>query len=83
MKLTLDQLERAIAGTVVMSQDLENMMTKVLDDRVPAQWEGVGYPSLKPLGSWVADLLDRLKFVGSWLYDGLPATFWVPAFFFP
>ena len=80
---TLDQLDRAIAGTVVMSADLEAMMNRMLDDKVPTQWEGVGFPSLKPLASWVPDLIERVTFLASWLYDGLPATYWVPAFFFP
>lgn len=53
------------------------------DDRVPAQWEGVGYPSLKPLSSWMPDLLLRVEFIARWLYEGAPATFWLPAFFFP
>lgn len=80
---TLDQLDRAIAGTVVMSADLEDMMNRMLDDKVPSQWENVGFPSLKPLGSWVVDLIDRVTFLSSWLYEGLPNTYWVPAFFFP
>lgn len=83
MKHTLDQLDKAIAGTVVMSSALEAMASKFLDDRVPAQWEAVAYPSLKPLGSWVADLLERAKFLAAWLYEGTPATYWVPSFFFP
>lgn len=53
------------------------------DDRVPAQWEGVGYPSLKPLSSWIPDMLLRVEFIAKWLYEGPPATFWLPAFFFP
>jgi len=36
MKHTLDQLDKAIAGTVVMSSSLEAMAGKFLDDRVPA-----------------------------------------------
>lgn len=80
---TLDQLDRAIAGTVVMSADLEAMMNSMLDDKVPSQWEGVGFPSLKPLSSWVQDLIDRVVFLSSWLYEGLRATYWVSAFFFP
>jgi dynein heavy chain len=83
MKHSLDQLDRAIAGTVVMSGDLEVMMSKVLDDRVPPGWEAVGYPSLKPLASWVTDLLERLTFMGGWVYDGLPNSYWVSSFFFP
>lgn len=66
-----------------MSAELEAMMTKVLDDRVPLMWEKVAYPSLKPLGSWVADLIARVAFLSGWLYEGPPASYWAPAFFFP
>jgi len=83
MRHTLDQLDRAIQGTVVMSMELENMAVRFLDDKVPAQWENVGYPSLKPLKSWVPDLIKRVEFLTKWLLEGPPDTFWVPAFFFP
>lgn len=83
MRHTLDQLDRAIQGTVVMSMELESMASRFLDDKVPAQWEGVGYPSLKPLKSWVPDLIKRVEFLTKWLLEGPPDTFWVPAFFFP
>jgi len=46
-------------------------------------WEKVGYPSLKPLSSWVTDLIHRVDFIGKWLYHGNPSTYWLPAFFFP
>lgn len=83
MKGTLDQLDKAIQGTVVMSMELENMASRFLDNKVPAQWEAVGYPSLKPLSSWVPDLIARVQFLTKWLLEGAPPTFWVPAFFFP
>lgn len=83
MKTTLDQLDRAIQGTVVMSMQLENMATRFLDNKVPLQWEGVGYPSLKPLSSWVPDLIQRVQFLTKWLHEGVPVSYWVPAFFFP
>ena len=66
-----------------MSMELENMASRFLDDKVPAQWEEVGYPSLKPLRSWVPDLILRVEFLSKWLYEGPPKTYWVPAFFFP
>jgi dynein heavy chain len=59
------------------------MAGKFLDNKVPLQWETVGYPSLKPLSSWVPDLILRVEFLSNWLYNGLPESFWVPAFFFP
>ena len=83
MKYTLDQLDKAIQGTVVMSMDLEQMAGKFMDDKVPAQWEKVGYPSLKPLASWIVDFIERVNFLSKWLYEGAPKSFWVSCFFFP
>lgn len=83
MRTTLGLLERAIAGTVVMSQELEDMSVRFLNDKVPLGWEKVGYPSLKPLSSWVADFITRVEFLAKWLYEGQPESFWLSAFFFP
>jgi len=60
MKNSLVMLDKAIQGTVVMSLDLEMMSVKFLDNKVPDNWVKVGYPSLKPLASWVTDLIERL-----------------------
>ena len=50
---------------------------------MPYLWSNVAYPSLKPLASWVADLLSRVRFVRLWLEDGQPRVFDLPAFYFP
>jgi dynein heavy chain len=63
--------------------ELEMMYNNFLNNKVPTVWEKVGYPSLKPLNSWVVDLIKRVDFIGSWLYNGNPKTYWLPAFFFP
>jgi len=83
MRKSLDLLDRAIAGTVVMSQELEDMSVGFLNDKVPLGWEKVGYPSLKPLSSWVVDFIKRIEFLAKWLYEGQPESFWLSAFFFP
>ena len=43
---------------------------QVYDGKVPAPWMGKGYPSLKPLPLWYADLLRRLEFMQGWIDNG-------------
>lgn len=83
MKKTLFDLGEAIKGTVVMSLELEKMFNNIIDKKVPQLWEDVGYPSLKPLGSWMDDLIQKVEFMANWLYEGPPKSFLLPAFFFP
>ena len=83
MKRTLVDLDKAIEGTVVMSMELEMMFNSFINNKVPVTWEKVGYPSLKPLASWVNDLIQRIESISNWLYHGPPATYWLPSFFFP
>jgi dynein heavy chain len=50
---------------------------------VPELWKAVSYPSLRPLGSYLADLYKRLDMLAGWAAAGQPpAVFWLPGFFF-
>jgi hypothetical protein len=72
-----------VQGLVAMSGALELMYTALANNQVPQQWAQVSYPSLKPLGAWLKDLQARFAFFASWLRRGVPACFWLAAFFFP
>ena len=47
-----------------MSEDLEEIFKCINEARVPSMWSKT-YPSLKPLGSWTRDLVQRVDQVST------------------
>lgn len=66
-----------------MSEELELVYTAFLNSQVPSLWAAAAYPSLKPLGSWVNDLIYRCSFIDNWVRHGQPRSYWMSGFFFP
>jgi len=75
-------LIKGIQGFVVISKEQEDVMKALYEGRVPASWLSV-YPSLKPLGSWTPDLVDRISQLNFWAYEGIPKAFWLGGLTFP
>jgi dynein heavy chain len=80
---SLQQLHNAVLGVVLSSPTLDAMHTSLLDNHVPAYWTEVAYPSLKPLSSWITDLVQRIDFMREWAQKGHPSSYWLAGFFFP
>ena len=83
VRSSLNSLKKAIKGLVVMDAELETLASALTLGARPGLWMKRSYPSLKPLGSYVTDMLRRLAFFQKWIDDvKAPPTFWVSGFFF-
>lgn len=78
IKTVLNDLIKAITGQISMSAT----MSSLFDGKVPKIWKLVSYPSLKPLGSYITDLKQRLEFFNNWFIHGRPDVFEISRFFF-
>ncbi|CAL7933549.1 unnamed protein product [Xylocopa violacea] len=81
---SIENLQRAIKGFVVMSEELEKVFVAFINNQVPQMWHNVNvYPSLKTLGSWIRNLELRIDFIQIWLIDIKPVSFWISGLSFP
>ncbi|GIQ86877.1 dynein heavy chain 1, axonemal, partial [Kipferlia bialata] len=83
IKASLIDMSKAIRGISIMSAELEKVGDSLYNNSVPALWNKVSYPSLKPLGTWFADLQARCEFIAKWVEEGSPKVFWISGLFFP
>ena len=82
IKSSLNDLKKAIKGEVLLSADLEAALGSLQNGLVPAMWLKKSFPSLKPLGSYIKDLMERLNWFENWVEVGLPSILWITRFFF-
>ncbi len=82
VRLSLQNIQKAIKGLVVMSADLEDVSNCILTSTIPKMWASKSYPSMKPLAGYFADLMQRVHFFRRWCEEGAPTVFWLSGFFF-
>ncbi|KAG8578265.1 hypothetical protein GDO81_010436 [Engystomops pustulosus] len=82
IRMSLQDLNKAISGLSVMSNELDDLFNSMIVGKVPSVWSARSYPSLKPLGGYIADLLQRLNFFKEWIEKGTPKVFWISGFYF-
>ncbi|XP_063469485.1 dynein axonemal heavy chain 14 isoform X1 [Symphalangus syndactylus] len=63
---SLKDLQLAIKGEIILTQELEEIFSSFLNMRVPTLWQKHAYRSRKPLSSWIDDLIQRLNLFKTW-----------------
>nr|XP_031294136.1 dynein heavy chain 14, axonemal [Camelus dromedarius] len=63
---SLKDLQLAVKGEIILTQELEEIYDSFLNTKVPALWQKYAYKSSKPLSSWVNDLIQRVNFFNTW-----------------
>lgn len=79
---SLKDTQKAVKGLLLMSAELEVAFYQMFNGQTPDMWIKNSYPSLKPLGAYVNDLVERLKFFKLWVDTVIPVNFWFSGIYF-
>nr|XP_043900355.1 dynein axonemal heavy chain 8 isoform X2 [Solea senegalensis] len=82
VRSTLSDLNLAIDGTIIMSEDLRDALDCMFDARIPRLWLRLSWVSAT-LGFWFSELLERNQQLSTWISTGRPNQFWLTGFFNP
>ena len=83
VRKTLASLKLAIAGTIVMSQDLADAVDALYLARVPPLWVKKSQLEMPTMGVWFGNIVGRAEQLTTWLRGGRPNVFWLTGLFNP
>lgn len=77
IRRSIKELQLGFAGELTMSETMEELMTCLYLDKVPTTW--LFWPSVRPLGSWIGNVSDRLAQLEEWgdAQGELPKVTWI------
>jgi len=82
---SLAELALGLKGDLSMSEEMDAMVAALSADRVPSRWASMASPSLRPLRSWVQNLIACHTQLVEWAANpsALPPVVWLPGLFDP
>jgi len=84
IRRSLIELEMGLAGDLSISEPMETLMLKLYEDKVPETWEALAWPSLRPLASWMVNMLERHRQLDAWVGEmTTPKVTWISGLFNP
>eukprot|EP00930_Biecheleria_cincta_P074768 TRINITY_DN6197_c0_g1_i1.p1 TRINITY_DN6197_c0_g1~~TRINITY_DN6197_c0_g1_i1.p1 ORF type:complete len:4188 (+),score=808.10 TRINITY_DN6197_c0_g1_i1:1794-12566(+) len=82
VRASLVDIGKMVKGLVVADANLDQVAEGILLNKQPAFWKKVSYPSLKPMSSYVNDLVERMNMFTTWIEKSHPENYWISGFFF-
>ncbi|XP_053509735.1 dynein axonemal heavy chain 10 isoform X2 [Ictalurus furcatus] len=83
MSCSLGELQRALAGEVGMSSELDEVARALFNGQIPAIWRKLAPDTLKSLGNWMIHLKRRYDQYSSWVDKGEPMVMWLSGLHIP
>ncbi|CAH3028713.1 unnamed protein product, partial [Porites evermanni] len=83
MSTSLINLQRALAGEVGMSSELDEVARALFNGQIPNIWRKLAPATLKSLGNWMEHFLKRLNQYNNWVNEGEPAVIWLSGLHIP
>ncbi|XP_037633762.1 dynein heavy chain 10, axonemal [Sebastes umbrosus] len=83
MQRSLAELQRALAGEVGMSSELDEVAQALFNGHIPAIWKKLAPDTLKSLGNWMSHFKRRYEQYNYWVDEGEPKVMWLSGLHIP
>ncbi|XP_048858906.1 dynein axonemal heavy chain 10 [Brienomyrus brachyistius] len=83
MGRSLAELQRALAGEVGMSSELDEVGRALFNGQIPSIWRRLAPDTLQSLGNWMPHFQRRFDQYSSWIEDGEPRVMWLSGLHIP
>nr|XP_026696380.1 dynein heavy chain 10, axonemal isoform X1 [Ciona intestinalis]XP_026696381.1 dynein heavy chain 10, axonemal isoform X2 [Ciona intestinalis] len=83
MAKSLVELQRALAGEVGMSNELDDLAKALFNGQIPSIWRKLAPDTLKSLGNWMEHFKKRFEQYTVWVNEAEPAVMWLSGLHIP
>ncbi|MGH0114673.1 UNVERIFIED_CONTAM: hypothetical protein FKN15_033990 [Acipenser sinensis] len=83
MGRSLAELQRALAGEVGMSSELDEVARALFNGQIPVIWRKLAPDTLKSLGNWMLHFKKRFDQYSTWIDEGEPTVMWLSGLHIP
>ncbi|XP_031712248.1 dynein heavy chain 10, axonemal [Anarrhichthys ocellatus] len=83
MQRSLAELQRALAGEVGMSSELDEVARALFNGHIPAIWKKLAPETLKSLSNWMSHFKRRYEQYSYWVDEGEPKVMWLSGLHIP